>query len=280
MAEFSIRSDAVDVEQIMRQIRARIREKRGADYTEKEIRELANAKLETFLDPSRVRSGLLEQFRANRRASEPAPFPNYAFEDDTIFQTHRSVIRFIRRLLQPILKLFFNPNPLAEALHIQAQINSRMAEINTRRDSIEELHYELIHNLVVEITRLGIEVKNMKMKVESVAARLDFDERRGRALEGSVLYRSSQAPAPQPSREAPAEAGGNGAVQETGIAAERRRRRRRRGRRRGTGGEPGEQAVNNTNAQAETAPAESQPAGQAAPEQSGETESPTNEPES
>ena len=34
MADFNVRSDAVDVEQIMRQIRARIREKRGADYTE------------------------------------------------------------------------------------------------------------------------------------------------------------------------------------------------------------------------------------------------------
>ena len=40
MAEFQVRADAVDVEQIMRQIRARIREKRGADYTEQEIREL------------------------------------------------------------------------------------------------------------------------------------------------------------------------------------------------------------------------------------------------
>ena len=36
----------------MRQIRARIREKRGVDYTEEEIRELANVKLEKFLDPS------------------------------------------------------------------------------------------------------------------------------------------------------------------------------------------------------------------------------------
>ena len=38
-----VQADAVDVEQIMRQIRARIREKRGADYTEQEIRELVAA---------------------------------------------------------------------------------------------------------------------------------------------------------------------------------------------------------------------------------------------
>ena len=41
MADFNVRSDSVDVEQIMRQIRARIREKRGADYTEAELQQLA-----------------------------------------------------------------------------------------------------------------------------------------------------------------------------------------------------------------------------------------------
>jgi hypothetical protein len=51
MTDFQIRSDNVDVEQIMRQIRARIREKRGVDYTEDEIKELARVKLEKFLDP-------------------------------------------------------------------------------------------------------------------------------------------------------------------------------------------------------------------------------------
>jgi hypothetical protein len=41
MSDFSVRSDNVDVEQIMRQIRARIREMRGVDYTAEEIRERA-----------------------------------------------------------------------------------------------------------------------------------------------------------------------------------------------------------------------------------------------
>ena len=64
MPDFTVRADSVDVEQIMRQIRARIREKRGVDYTEEQIRELADAKLERFLDPTGVRSDLLEQFRS------------------------------------------------------------------------------------------------------------------------------------------------------------------------------------------------------------------------
>ena len=59
MPDFTVRSDAVNVEQIMEQIRARIAEKRGVDYTDAQIRELASVKLEKFLDPRGVRSDLL-----------------------------------------------------------------------------------------------------------------------------------------------------------------------------------------------------------------------------
>src|SRR5499433_1475173 len=108
MAEFNIRSDSVNVEQIMEQIRARIREKRGVDYTEEQIREMAAVKLEKFLDPRGVRSDLLDQFRKAMPAYEPPVLPNYSFESDTLYTSHRAPLRWIRRLLRPILKLFFN----------------------------------------------------------------------------------------------------------------------------------------------------------------------------
>ena len=223
MTDINIRSDAVDVEQIMRQIRARIREKRGVDYTEEEIRELAAVKLEKFLDPRGVRSDLLDQFRRSRSALPAAP--NYAFEDSTLFESHRGVLRFLRKLLKPILKLFFNPNPLIQALHIQSELNTRAA----RREELDTLHYEVMHNLVLELTRLGIEVKNLKMRVESMSSRLDFDERRARALEGVVMYRPGAAPPLQP----PASRESRGPQDAGPESAERRaRRRRRRGRRR------------------------------------------------
>ena len=132
MSDFTVRSDSVDVEQIMRQIRGRIRDKRGVDYTEEEIRELANVKLEKFLDPRGVRSDLLEQFRRKREASLP---PNFKFEDTTLFETHRGLLAFIRRLLRPVLKLFFNPNPLIDALHIQSKLNAQQA-------ALEPLYYD------------------------------------------------------------------------------------------------------------------------------------------
>src|SRR5688500_576829 len=221
MTDFQIRSDNVDVEQIMRQIRARIREKRGVDYTEEEIKELARVKLEKFLDPTGVRSDLLAQFR--RTKTDPDANPNYTFEDTTIFESHRGLVRFMRRLLKPILKLFFNPYPIIDALHIQADLNAR----SFKR---EELQYELIHNLVLETTRLGIQVKNLRMQVESMSSRLDFDERRARALEGVVQYRPGAVPPLQPP------SGGAESREPRGTEAEqaerRNRRRRRRGRRR------------------------------------------------
>ena len=261
MTDFSIRSDNVDVEQIMRQIRSRIREKRGVDYTEEEIRELANVKLEKFIDPKGVRSNLLEEYR-RLASAEPSP-PNYAFGEETLYETHRAPVRWLRSLFRPLLKLLFNPNPLIQALHIQSQLNERSAERHARLDA---LHYEVIHNLVVELTRTGIEVKSLKMRLESMASRLDFDERRARALEGVVQYRPGavpplQPPTGQPRRDQGPRTQGPGTqgprtqgpgTQGPGTQGprdqgpnaldndgnERRaRRRRRRGRRRGGGGD-------------------------------------------
>ena len=181
MADFNVRADAVDVEQIMRQIRGRIREKRGVDYTEEQIQELAKVKLEKFLDPRGVRSDLLEQFR---QMPSGVP-PTYEFDDNTLFQSDKAVVRFFRKLLRPFLKLLFNPNPLNQVLHQQVAINRFLID-RTARDI---LFYEVVHNLVLEMTRASIDVKNMKMRVESIASRLEFNERRARALEAVVQYR-------------------------------------------------------------------------------------------
>jgi hypothetical protein len=238
------------------------------DYTEEEIRELANVKLEKFIDPKGVRSNLLEEYR---RVSTPEPpAPNYTFGEDTLYETHRAPIRWLRALFRPLLKLLFNPNPLIQALHIQAELNQKAAERNARREQLDALHYEVIHNLVVELTRTGIEVKSLKMRLESMASRLDFDERRARALEGVVQYRPGavaplqpptghdqrrdhrhdprrdqggrpQGPLPlgQPSQQggAPLPSDSGNALDNEGNDR-RARRRRRRGRRRGEGGRP------------------------------------------
>jgi hypothetical protein len=250
--EFSVRSDSVDVDQIMSQIRARIREKRGVDYTEEELRQLAGVKLEKFLDPTRVRSDLILHYRRLREpgGTAPAPPENYAFDDHLVYGSARGVsgglIARVRKLLNPVLKLFINPNPIIQVLNRQSAINAYFRE---EFDRTAALNYELIHNLVLEVTRLGIEVKNLKMRVESVSGRLDFSDRRARALESVVQYRPGTGPAaeqadatasqPAKSGDQAARRDGELAAPGTPIKGEAQRARRRR-RRRGRGSAPGQ----------------------------------------
>ena len=251
MSDFHVRSDSVDVEQIMEQIRRRVRDKRGVDYTEEQIRELAAVRLEKFLDPKNLRSDLLEQFRKSRPAEDstlpPIDSP-YEFEDSTLYDTHRGLLRTMRRLLNPLLKLFFNPNTIVHALHQQADLNKHfartMAQARIDRAAWNSLYYEVLHNLVLETTRSGIEIKNLKMRVEALSSRLDFSERRVRALEGVVQYRP-EAVAPRERRPeppvqqvggiepagVPGTAAGGGSTADGAGGDGRRRRRRRRGRR-------------------------------------------------
>jgi hypothetical protein len=247
MADFNVRADAVDVEQIMQQIRGRIRDKRGVDYTEDQIQELAKVKLEKFLDPRGIRSDLLEQFRS-RPSDVP---PTYPFDDQTLFASSKPLVRFIRKLLRPVLKLLFNSNALNHVLHTQVGINDFLMA----RAARDVLVYEVMHNLVVEVTRASIDVKNTKMRVESIASRLEFNERRARALEAVVQYRPDGERGRDHDRDrerrggesrpqsGPAQEQGAGPVDPLtgGDSLRSRRKRRRRGRRSGPGfGEAGE----------------------------------------
>jgi len=76
--------------------------------------------------------------------------------------------------------------------------------------------------------------------VESLSSRLDFSERRARALEGVVQYKAGDAPEAEAAPPAAGESGPREAPREGGAAPgspdARRKRRRRRGRRGGARG--------------------------------------------
>src|SRR5690606_12124894 len=243
MAEFQVRSDAVDVEHIMQQIRQRIREKRGVDYSEEELRALADIKLEKILNPDGLRSDLVQRFREVRPVD--GPLPNDAFENTTLYETHRGIIRTIRRLLNPLLKLFFNPNPIVDALHMQSQLNAVHAQFRAEQQALDSLRFEVIHNLVLELTRTSMEVRNLKMRLDAIAGRLDFDERRQRAFEGVVEYRKAGSRGTGGSAGSGGSVPGSGSGSGSGASNEGddapRRKRRRRRRRVPSSGMPGGQ---------------------------------------
>ncbi len=258
MPDFNARTDSVNVEQIMDQIRDRIREKRGVDYEEQQVQELARNKLEQLLDPRSVQSDVLDRLKKLQPSYEAPQLPSYEFEDTTLFDSHRGLLRFMRRLLNPILKLFFNPNPLIGALHTQSRLNAMYAEREAKRDAMrlagEQLYYQVLQNLLLEMSRTSIEVKSLRMRLESIGSRLEFNERRARDLESAIAFpieRAADRPArvaspvtpaaqphvPQPA--APAASGGapqGGPGQPADGSGQRSRRRRRRRGRRGGGG--------------------------------------------
>ena len=243
-----------DVEQIMRDIRARISTRHGIDLSPQQIQELAARRLEAILEPRHASPALLEQMR--RAAGEPIAVPEPSadaelpFDEDALYESHRGFVRTLRRWLNPILKLFFNPAPIAQALSAQAVRNNaaaqREAELYARQAEWNALHYEIVQRLVTELARTTLEMQTLTLRVEALDAKLDFNERRVRAMESAPQQHSSPRPAravefvppevagqSQPAASAPVTTGEPAAV--AGSDSSRRRRRRRRGRRSGTG---------------------------------------------
>ena len=242
--------DHVDVEQIMREIRARIAKRHGIDLAPQQIQELAARRLEAILEPRHMKPALMEQMR--RAAGEPVETPGPAldppaagFDEETLYQSHRGLVRLLRRWLNPILKLLFNPAPIVGALNAQAKRNTeaaaREAELHARQAEWNALHYEILQRLVTESSRATIEMQTLAMRVESLAAKVDFNERRVRALENTgqqVRSASRSGEFETTTREVPAtppsDATAPGPTPAEGSSdIARRRRRRRRGRRGG-----------------------------------------------
>ena len=261
--------DAVDVEQIMRDIRARIASRHGIDLSTQQIQELAARRLDAILDPRHVKPSLLEQMRRAAgeavEVPEPAAQTSTPFAESALYESHQGLVRFLRRLFNPLLKLLFNPAPIAHALTTQEErldaMSRREADLLTRQAEWNALHYVILQRLVTETARNAIEMQSLSLRVESLAAKLDLNERRVRAMEPAAP--PAARPPSRPVTEPPAETGSpslaaipvNG-VEGTGGDATRRRRRRRRGRRSGAGvGEGGvalESAVNDQTGDLET----------------------------
>ena len=239
--------DQVDVEQIMRDIRARIAQRQGIDLSNQQIQDLAARRLESILDPRAIKPSLLEGLRRSAgavtatAAPKPSSEPVYTFDHTTIYDSPRAVLRLIRRLLNPLLKLFFNPNPLIRALHLQARLNVEAAEREAERDRRQTewnaLHYEILQRVVTDVSRVSLELQALSMRIESLNARIDFNDRRVRSIEGApqsgrVAARSMDTVAAQPASSEPITPA-EGAVEAPTTESVRRRRRRRRGRRGG-----------------------------------------------
>ena len=257
------RTDRVDVEQIMRDIRARIAQRSGVDLSNQQIQELAARRLEAILDPRGLKPELLDQLRraAGERTVPVDPAASsaaqsYPFDEASLYDSPNGLLRFLRKLFHPLLRMLFNPTPIAQALALQSRLNTDIAQREADRDRRQAewnaLHYEILQRMAIEVSRVSIEAQSQSMRVESLGAKVDFNERRVRTIEGAQA-RPPRQPESPPAAQQPVVA----AATTTDAApqqqqpegqpageAPRRRRRRRRGRRGPGAGAPADAAAN------------------------------------
>jgi hypothetical protein len=172
-----IKAEGVDVQAIMGAIRKRIEEKRQGLFSDEEIREIAEKSLDAVLDAHEFNPDFVKDFRA-----QPTRW-NFAFHEETIYESSRGAVgqalRALRRLLRPIQKLFWNPNPMISALSRQSDLNA--------------YYVHLLTNLAVEVTKLNLELQELKNRQLALQGRVEFDSRRERTLEQMVVYRDEPA---------------------------------------------------------------------------------------
>jgi hypothetical protein len=183
MSTFSAKGTDIDVEAIMANIRRKIEEKRKGVYTEEEVREIAEMKLDAVLDANEFNSDFVSAFRARDEKW------NYQFDPETIYRSSHAggggLIRALRSFLNPVLKLFFNPNPIISALSRQADLN--------------RYYVLLLHNMAQELTRSNLELTNLKARLRTLGIRVDFQTKREKTMEQVVLERESrEREAPEP----------------------------------------------------------------------------------
>ena len=178
---FEIEGKDVDVERIMRSIRQRIEEKRQGLYSDEEIREIAEHRLDAVLDAHEFNSDFIADFR-----SQPGRW-NFSFGPETLYRSSRGAVgqllERVRRLLKPIQKLFWNPNPMISALSRQASLNS--------------YYVHVLHGLAVELTKLNLEVQDLRNRNLQLQGRLELLVRREKTLEDMVVYRDEAEAKPE-----------------------------------------------------------------------------------
>lgn len=236
----------LDIEQLMREIRSRIADRTGVDLTNQQIQELAAHRLEAILDPTAMKPALLDELRrasgqAAETPAEPRPLPP-AFDEAALYESSSGALRFIRRLLNPVLRLLIAPEALVRAFSAQAESSraaaARDAADRRRQAEWNALHFEILRRVVLDVARTEIDAQGLSQRVESLGAKVDFNERRVRTIEQAQLLarpgkppesQVTAAPPQAPREEAPPQGQSSGDGSPAGAG--RRRRRRRRGRR-------------------------------------------------
>lgn len=178
---FEIKGDGVDVEKLRADILRSIEDKKKSGLvSEEELEALSERGLDPVLRGGELRGALLEELQ------ERDGQWNYSFDPETLYRSSRGAVgqalERIRRLLRPVQKLFWNPNPMISALSRQSDLNRYSTH--------------LLHNLVLELTRLNLEVQELRNRNLQLTGRVEMLSRRARTLEELALPGRDRGEAP------------------------------------------------------------------------------------
>jgi phage shock protein A len=174
MGEFIIDYENIDVTRIMEEIKRRIEEKKKKMvYTDEELSRLARAKVASLIHSSDLKSDLAQELQ------RLSPDWKIFLSLDKLHASRPNLlgrmITLFRKMMHPIVKLFFNVDVLIHELNKQ---------------DLKLAH--LVHNLILELTRLRLKHEELRHRVDALYRRIDFVEKRERTLEEITLNEESR----------------------------------------------------------------------------------------
>ena len=167
---FEIEAEGLDVARLLADVHRRIEERRASGlYTEEELRYIAERPLEPVLQARDVSRGARRGVPRARRAVELLLRPR----DDLPLEPRgdRPGARRCRGGCSGRCRSsFWNPTPMISALSRQSDLNRFTAH--------------LLHNLVLELTRLNLEVQELKNRNLQLSGRVEMLARRAQDARG------------------------------------------------------------------------------------------------
>ncbi len=162
MKEIEIKGENIDITKIMEQIREKIKKKREQGYyTDEEIEELSRIKLQNLADEAEIDAELLNFLLS--------PSHNWNIMADYRITTHRKGIKgkliiLLKKIIRPFVRLYTD------------FIVNRQAQLN-------QYYVHILHNLVMELTRLQISHRSLRNRVVELEKELNFYKRREHQVE-------------------------------------------------------------------------------------------------
>ena len=192
MSDFiEIKNEKIDVKEIMEKIKEDIeKKKKEGIYTEKEIKEIEEMvpyPLPDIQDIHHFYTQHLYQGKGGVEPTvEPPPSPPgfKARIKNLLLKIMKPVAPLIKFLVLPVHQQIMETNE--KLYRTDKNLEKLYPVINKTTEYVKLLH-NLSHHLVAELTKLKIEKEGMKTKMRNLENKIDFLEKREKALEKEIL---------------------------------------------------------------------------------------------